>query len=491
MASFFAIRDSQAIANRAGGIAIGLAMTLSCLIGVGYRLPWMRRGLGQDELFTAVHFVEVPSIRQTLFQNLAFNNHVLYSAMAVVSEKIFGHSEWALRIPALVLGVATIWVIFVVSRDLIGPWAALLASLALTLSPAHIVWSVQARGYSGLIFFTLLSSYFYFRLWRSPDPRIALYFVVTSVLSVYVHLYGSCVVAVQALLAVRSYWTAPKARGVPRSAGLLAASFFAIGTVSIALYVPMLRELIRDAQTRGHSDFDPAFPWSVLQLLSGTDQPLVILLMLTVGVIGVVSLLRSHGEHVKYFVALLGLPLLLMWLLVRPFDLYARLFAYFLPVYLILVVAGLQAMWKMIPMAHQQRRTWDLRRVVVALVIAAIATDWIAGVPRRIPNEGYREVSQAVLTAEPSAAFCAIGGARSVWQYYIKRPLLTPQSLEDFLAIASRHAEVRCVYYQATWESAEQTSIARFLMRNASWANVNQSLYWFIYPGRSHANLSG
>src|SRR5262249_23030830 len=140
------------------------------------RLYPLNRGLGQDELYTAVHFVEVRSLWKTLFSNDAFNNHIGYSLMARFSEELLGRSEWALRLPALLLGMATLYIFFAFGRSILGYIPALLATLLLALSPSHIVWSVEARGYSAMIFSTLLSSHLYFKLLRRPVRRDAVLF---------------------------------------------------------------------------------------------------------------------------------------------------------------------------------------------------------------------------------------------------------------------------------------------------------------------------
>src|SRR5713101_3397114 len=64
-----------------------------------YRLFPLTRGLGQDELYTAVHFVDGGSVWTTISSSGAFNNHIGYSLMARFSEGLFGRSEWALRLP--------------------------------------------------------------------------------------------------------------------------------------------------------------------------------------------------------------------------------------------------------------------------------------------------------------------------------------------------------------------------------------------------------
>jgi hypothetical protein len=55
-----------------------------------------------------------------------------------------------------------------------------------------------------------------------------------------------------------------------------------------------------------------------------------------------------------------------------------------------------------------------------------------------------------------------------------------PRAMSDFLELGRTHPEVRCVYYQASWESPEHTEIAQFLKEHGSSSRVKQMIL-FIY----------
>lgn len=452
-----------------------------------YRLAPMNRGLGQDELFSAMQFIEVPSILRTIFYNIAFNNHILYSLMARISESLLGRSEWALRLPALLLGTATVAVFYFFARPLLGRIPALLGALLLALSPAHIAWSTQARGYSALIFFTLLSSFFYLKLFEQPTRRNAFFFSIASVLGIYVHLYAALVLLVQILLFALVYVRQPAAqKGERRTKALpvrlFAISFLAIIFFSFVLYLPVLVIILRDLAGRGRSEFNPRFPLEVFQDLGGSDSFLIIAGIVLISVWGWCALRKSFQFAAYYFAALLVVPLVTMWL-VRPFDLYTRFFAYWLPYLVVFFVAGLvslvslaQSRWIGAPRLGQY-----LIPSTAAMIVLIIVLNWMINTQARTADEGYREVSRNVMQGASSlATFCAIGGARSVWQYYIDKPIVNPQTLQELQELAQRTPEVRCVYYPASWEDRDQTEIAEFLFTHSTWSQVKE-LTWFVY----------
>jgi len=75
-------------------------LALILLVALQFRLVPISRGLAQDEIYTAIHFVDAGSVWNIMSTNRAFNNHVGYLVIAHLSEILFGRSESALRFPA-------------------------------------------------------------------------------------------------------------------------------------------------------------------------------------------------------------------------------------------------------------------------------------------------------------------------------------------------------------------------------------------------------
>jgi 4-amino-4-deoxy-L-arabinose transferase-like glycosyltransferase len=441
-----------------------------------------------------VNFVEAGSIWTTMSSNSAFNNHIGYSVMARLSNKLFGHSEWSLRLPALLLGLASLYVFWILGQSVLTFSAATLATLVLALSPPHVIWSVEARGYSAMIFFSLLSSYLYLRLLRRPSGREAWLYIVAAAGGIYVHLYSVFVVCVQILLFVKfsiskSTIQPGGVQVTPASSRLFWRSFIAIATLSLIAYMPVAHSMVHDLIGRGRGNFNPTFPWSLIQQLSGSEHPTIALSVAIIAAFGWYSLLSSRPLEIQYFTALIVLPLVLVWL-ARPFDLYPRFFAYWLPYYIIFFVAGLGALWNF---ARPNRGLGSrfLPRVGAAMILLAVLFHWTVNRSNYIPDEGYREASKAILVnADDTVRFCAIGGARSVWRYYIHQPIAMPASVDELQKLSGMGQEIRCVYYEASWQSGEQTAIAEFLLQHSLWQKVNDLTVFRYRTGRDIAALS-
>ena len=309
---------------------------------------------------------------------------------------------------------------------------------------------MQARGYSTLIFTTLVSSYYYFKLLRHPVRRDIIFFVTFSVFGIYTHLYSTFVTFVQMvflvqLIALHHFKANPKIVVDRKIVRTLFKSFVVIGLISLMLYLPVLPTMLRDGGARGSSDFNPLFPWSVAQELSGAAALPVVAVMLVIAAFGWFSQWRAQQLQAQYYALLILLPLLIMWLL-RPFDLYPRFFAYWQPYYILFFIAGLRALWHL-PWRESLRPLTYASRLVVGPLIRGSFIQLVGKLTkvycrRRVP----RGKQDAHARRCDSVTYCAIGGARSVWQYYINRPIVNPESLAELRKLSQTHGEVRCAY---------------------------------------------
>jgi hypothetical protein len=124
---------------------------LACLLfilALFLRVQGLQRSLWYDELFSKVHFMG-GSLIDSLWTYRAANNHPLYSFFANLSARFFDGPA-ALRYPALLFGLAMFPCCFYfLSRLPVEKSVVLITAALLAISPAHVLYSNEARGYSG------------------------------------------------------------------------------------------------------------------------------------------------------------------------------------------------------------------------------------------------------------------------------------------------------------------------------------------------------
>ncbi|HXI20942.1 MAG TPA: glycosyltransferase family 39 protein [Gemmatimonadales bacterium] len=152
-----------------GGHRVGTRLMLGgmLLLGSGLRLHGLGAPLWFDEIQTLVDYVRQP-IGHIVTTFDSQNQHLLYSVLARAAVVLGGESNAMVRLPAAVFGVLSLWAVYWFGRMITCRREALLATLLLTVSYHHVWFSQDARGYTGLLFWTLLASGLFLRLLRDP-----------------------------------------------------------------------------------------------------------------------------------------------------------------------------------------------------------------------------------------------------------------------------------------------------------------------------------
>jgi mannosyltransferase len=220
------------------------------VLALALRLWALNSCLWFDEVLTLVDFVRAP-LGEIVVRFPSQNQHMLFSLLAHGSVATFGESAWALRLPSVAFGVASLWALFLLGRRLLGVREALLACALMTVSYHHVWFSQNARGYMGLLFFSTLATW----LWLEALSRRAwswhLAYAVTVALGMWTHMTLVFVPAVHALLyavqLVTQAWTDDRPGALRRAladAVRPVGAWALAGSLTLQLYALSLPEFL-------------------------------------------------------------------------------------------------------------------------------------------------------------------------------------------------------------------------------------------------------
>ena len=145
------------------------------------------------------------------------------------TQKVLGDSEWALRLPSAIGGVASILVIFLMGRRLFGNREGLFAAALMAVLYCPVRYSQEARVYSLLLLFSMLATMLWIELMHCLNKGGKLGklqasgYVAAAVISCYLHYFGMYLVFLQAL-----------------AGGLLFIRSRRTGLQIVLLYIPVL-----------------------------------------------------------------------------------------------------------------------------------------------------------------------------------------------------------------------------------------------------------
>ncbi len=336
-----------------GGWQVWAALGGLSFLATVLRLWQLNSCLWLDEILTLVDFARLP-LGQLVSSFPHWGQHMLYAILAHVSIRIFGESAWALRLPAVLFGVGSLWALFLLGRRLIGTLPALLGCMVLTVSYHHIWFSQNARGYTALMFFATLAVW----LWLEARSRDAWGWWIAYALALFaclwVHLTMVFVVAghvlVSLLVLLWSRWNArvrgQERNGAGRSWLMPLLAFALCGSLTLQAYALPLPQLFTPALWEGVKlRVEWSNPFWVLQeslrsLQVGWSGIVAVLLGGLFALVGWISVFRREWGAALMMV----LPVLLVaTMLVLGYPLWPRFFFFSMGFGLLIAVEGAMA----------------------------------------------------------------------------------------------------------------------------------------------------
>jgi uncharacterized membrane protein len=430
-----------------------------CAVAVPLRLYRLDTDLWIDEVTTLVQFVR-PPLGVTLTSFPSQNQHMLYSLMAKGAIAIWGESAWTLRLPAVFFGLLSIPALFLLARRLTDKWQALGACALMALSYHHIWFSQNARGYTGLLFFTILSTW----LWVEALPQrrwgVWLGYVAAVVLGAWIHLTMIFVAASHGLMYLVLLVFGQRGRIGRRTLGSVAAGSWwmplAAGGLCVTLTLQVYALSLPDFLHSGLHEVSLKSEWTqVWWLILETIRGLRLGYAGWVAVAALVAVLTTGWLSIVRRDWTVGVSMVLAPVIVCTFmileghNLWPR-FLFFCAGFAILVAVhgvNLTVRWlarRLLPSTGPRMEQW-WALTVLALVLGASALM----IPRnyRLPKQDYTGARDYVeQQIGPSEAAVAIGLAGSVFEDYYAPHWICAKTGEELKAAIRRYRRVWLVY---------------------------------------------
>ncbi len=323
--------------------ALGIIVFCAVLV----RLAFLAQPMRYDETYTYLRYAAKP-LYIAISDYSAPNNHVFHTLLVHLSTRLFGGSPWAIRLPALLAGIALAPAAYLLGRVLYGRHVALLAAALVGASSALVEFSVNARGYTLMALVFLLSLALATALRRSNNPAAWALFAVLSALGFYtvpVMLYPFGVVVLWLGLSAACGDASIGRRRLFRSVCVAILSTLALTAV---LYLPVL--LASGPAALAGNPFLASKNWA--DLLASTwdelrltwdqwnrDLPVALVFVLLAGFLMAVA---RHGkigrQRVPVLIAVVFWCVLLV--LIQRAVVFRRVWLFLLPWYLTTAAAG-------------------------------------------------------------------------------------------------------------------------------------------------------
>lgn len=147
-------------------IAIGFSIRVWKLRQEEFETQELSHLFPLNEEISSLFTTSPVNIKNIIFHpaNLYFGHQpltpILLYFLALINKSVIPE-EFLFRLPSVLFGIATIWILFLLTKELFDEKTALLSSFLFALSPFHLYYSRSLEPYSTLCFFTVVSYYLF------------------------------------------------------------------------------------------------------------------------------------------------------------------------------------------------------------------------------------------------------------------------------------------------------------------------------------------
>ena len=425
------------------------------VLALALRLLRLDPPLWYGEIDTLVRYVRLP-FGELISSYDSLNNHLLFSVLAKLSVGLFGETPWALRLPAVLFGVASVWALWKLAREIVAEEQALLAALLMAVAYHHVWFSQNARGYTGLVFFGLLATLCFVRGLRSKDIGPWLGYGIWFALSMYTHLSSAFLFAahgIACLLIIGARAIAARGLSIGDLARPAAGALLGLAVTAL-LYAPVIGQM---GDTFGGVRAGPAEvnrvesvahwqnPFWMIREVVGSLGPLLApaapVVLVVLG-FAMVSLWKKAAVVPLSF--LVHVPLTVVLLMALSFRVWPRYFFVDIGFLCLFLVHGAYVIGGLI--GHRMRV--DARKAGRTLAALGIAATLVL-LPRNYlhPKQDFTGARSYVeAEAGPDAVVVALGLTAMPFVDYYARDWIGAQTLADVDAALSRHPDAWIVY---------------------------------------------
>jgi mannosyltransferase len=247
------------------------SLTAILVAATALRLYGLDVGLWHDEILTYVRYAQMP-FGEIISTYNDQNQHLLYTLLAHTSLRIFGDGAWSLRVPAVLFGTGSICALYFFGCQVVRVREALLASALLAFSYHHIWFSQNARGYTGLLFWTLLASGLFLRGLSHRWPQFWLLYAASAALGIYTNMTMLFVIIGHFIIYLMAVLVRRKEIWPDKWAGLVL-GFCLAGFLTLQLHALVLPQIF--SGVIGEESTIPAWTspiWTLLEFAKGMEM---------------------------------------------------------------------------------------------------------------------------------------------------------------------------------------------------------------------------
>lgn len=417
---------------------------------------------------------------------------------------LFSSSEFSLRLPSAIFGTLTIPVTYFMGKRLFGKEEGIIGAFLLAISMMHLWYSQEARMYAQMLFFAILSFYFFYVSVHDNTRKNWALYVIFSTLAFYSHYYVVFVFVPEVVFYLLVWVAIPsyKNKSLSLQETPVLKSFLiamvALFVTTLPLMVPFIQQaLMRTSGTPtwgiGQSS---SFVLTMLVEFSTRVQSssLVFILLFIIGLI--VAAIRQK-EQCTYLGLYFFIPLVISYVLAASMPFSPRYLLFLLPAYLLFIARGITGIASWLAPSKNTKKSPANNGTRSLIVISVVFLIFILTIPSLSQYYTSPQKNDWRSTATYLSSVTQNGDAVVPVPPYMYQPLIYyysnasdntildmryNYSAQSFSSLSNRYN--RC-WFLVTWDITAANpdgSVLKWLDDNATFVKQITGIYIFTSP---------
>lgn len=211
-------------------IAILVLASALRLVHIGFQSPWL------DEIHT-LNEADPNNSLALIYEKLRMSepHPPLYFYIIHFLFKIFGYYIEVARLFSAATGIAGVYALYLLGRELFNKRTGLIAALLLSINYFHLYYSQDARPYTFFCLFSILALYRLVLFIKTPSWKNAIYYGILAALMLYGHFFALLGLFAQYLILLY-FWIFSE----PQNRKSFFTKSFISGLITLVLFLPSL-----------------------------------------------------------------------------------------------------------------------------------------------------------------------------------------------------------------------------------------------------------
>jgi 4-amino-4-deoxy-L-arabinose transferase-like glycosyltransferase len=350
---------------------------------------------------------------------------------------IFGHTTFIVRMFSAIIGVLTVYSIYLLGKEIYNKKVGLIAATFLAVNYFHISYSQEARPYILLSLFTVLAFYRLIIFIKDSTIKNAILYGIFTSLMINTHFFGLFVVVSQFILLLYFLFELPKNE---RKKYFLASSLS--GFVALFLWIPSIKIFLIVAEIKSFWIQPPTLEvyTGLFREFFGNAESVVFIAYL----LGTYYFIKVFSENKKddtpciHSKNVFSFIIIIVWIFTVLFIPFIRTYLDIPMIISRYFISVLPAAILILAIAIANIKVHKIQLIVIVIFVIASLTDLIAvkDYYNKISKTQYREITQNIIQKNKRNAIIV-----SPWGWHLRyffsnekvKMITKEQTLQEFV----------------------------------------------------------